>query len=87
MKYQYDCVNPKSIEELEHIVDNSRQISRSTFIKNVGLENYRTLENRLGYSSGMKLKDDYYVGYSKSKTPTKKTVYYCTHSAIEHIFY
>lgn len=87
MHFQYDCVRPKKLSELEFIIDNSKDITRQTFIKNVGAENYKELEESLGYSKEFKLKNDCYVGYYKSKTPKGDKAYYCKHSAIEYIFY
>lgn len=87
MEYRYSCVAPSSRKELDFIIENSRDITRATFVKNVGTESYKELEIDLGYSKDFKLKNDQYVSYHKSKTPKGRTVYYCTHSSIEYIYY
>ena len=83
-RYQYNCINPKSLYELECIIENSRTISWSTFIRNVEKEDIKELE-RLG--NWLPLKTECYASFHKSITPDGKIVYYFKHSAIEYIFY
>lgn len=82
-KYQYNCVNPKSEEELECIIANSRVIPWQVFIKNVDNEEIKEIEENLG----VPLKDEHCASFYKSVTPLGKVVYYFTHSAIDYIFY
>lgn len=87
MNYQYDCVNPRSLRELEFIIDNSEDIVYSTFVRNVNKDDLKILKERLGYSRSFPLKNDWHVSYHKSKLPNGNSVYYMCHSYIEYIFY
>ena len=77
------------MEMLLYIVDNNIRISRRTFLKNVGIDNVKELEDRLGYWShhrkGMTMAQDYHVSYHRAKYEGE-TVYYVRHSAIEYVF-
>jgi hypothetical protein len=87
MRYQYCCVEPKSLNELTHIIDNEREITYQTLKKYVGKEELDLLESSLGYDKYLKLKDDYAVSFHKSKKENGQPVYYVRHSAIEYVFY
>ena len=63
MNLQYDCVNPKSIEELEYILENNDEIEVSEFIELVGYDNFNNLAELLGYSEDFKIENDEYVFY------------------------
>lgn len=71
------------------MVDQSRDVSRSTFLKHVDQADLHELEACLGYSrssrQGMTMADDYHVSYRRSKLHGD-TVYYLKHSAIEYVF-
>ena len=94
MKYMNSCVSwPQhdvSAEGgLSDMVDLSRDVSRSTFLKHVDQTDLHELEACLGYSrsprQGMTMADDYHVSYHRSKLHGD-TVYYLKHSAIEYVF-
>jgi hypothetical protein len=88
MVYQYCCVSPKSLEELEYIIDHSREITYKTFRSKIDSEEFNSIQSNLGYDKApFNLKDDYAVSFYKSKLPSGKLVYYFCHSCIEHIFY
>ena len=88
MNYQYCCVSPKSLRELEFIIDNAREITYETFIKHVNKEDLADLKQDLGYGRhGLTLKNDWAVSYHKSKLPNSKPVYFLCHSCIEYVFY
>jgi hypothetical protein len=89
MRYRYSCVSPRSINELDYIVDNSRTITHDTFRKNVGKDNYWEIASALGYdgAGGLSLSSDWSVSFHKSRLPDGRPVYYVAHSAIEYIFY
>ena len=82
-RYRYNCVNPKSIAELECIIANSRVIPWKVFIGNVKNKDVKELEKNFG----LPLKDEQYARFYRSITPDGKIVYYFEHSAIEYIFY
>lgn len=93
MKYRYCCVNAPDLEELNYIVDNSKYITVNTFKKAIGSENYNELKESLGYTKQLKkdcnltLENDWSVTFHKSKLEDNTPVYFCCHSAIEHIYY
>lgn len=90
MEYLSDCVGwpRRHVRELCDMVDRARDISVSTFRRRIGAENYRDLEDGLGYGprcGGLRLKTDYHVSFCRSSlygTP----VYFCKHSGIEHVY-
>jgi hypothetical protein len=88
-KYQYNCVSPKSLKELNHIIDNLTNITYETFRKHVNKDDFKMLKESLGYVPGSlpTWKQDWSITYHKSKTPKGKTVYIFCHSGIEYIFY
>lgn len=92
-EYQYCCVNAPDIDELNYIIDNSREITYETFRKNVETESFNEIKEGLGYTRevqrgcNLTLKNDWAVSFHKSKTEDNKQVYYICHSAIEYIFY
>lgn len=89
-KFQYNCVNPRSLSELEYIVDNYKNITYSTFIKNVDKEQLQDLKVDLGYTPGSlpTLKTDWAVRFGKVFLPKKQIwAYILIHSGIEYVFY
>jgi hypothetical protein len=64
------------------MVDNSREITSQTFFKHV---DRKEVEDLLGYDRHLRISQDYYVQYFKSKY-AGKPCYYVVHSAIEYIF-
>lgn len=94
MDYRYttNCVNcdRNFMDDLHHIIDNSKQITRKTFRTHVNLEELGWLEEDLGYvhdsRNGLTMKDDWHVTYHKSKMINGNIVYYLQQSGIEHIF-
>ncbi len=91
LKYQYCCVSPKSLEELQFIIDNNREVSYSTFVKKVDKAELQQLKSNFGYANnsrhGLTLKKDWHVSYHKSKLPDNSVCYYLRHSGIEYVFY
>lgn len=94
LKYMNSCVNwPQhdvSAEGgLSDMVDQSRDVSRSTFLKYVDQTDLHELEAALGYTrspkQGLTMADDYHVSYHRSKLHDE-TVYFLKHSAIEYVF-
>lgn len=87
MRFQYDCVNPNSLEELEFIIDNGEEITLQEFKDNVNSEDFGYLLESLGYSEDFPIDEDCHVQYNRSIKEDGKTVYYMVHSAIEYVFY
>lgn len=91
--YRFNCVGCGDVEMLTHIIDNSREISYATFMRNVDKESFKELkENYFEFyekssKTGLTFKNDWHITYFKSKTPKGKVVYFFSHSAIEYIFY
>lgn len=92
LKYYSCCVDYPDVDELNHIVDNSREISYRTFRSHVDSENFNTIKEKLGYTNQLRkncnltLQNDYAVSFHKSRTPEGKPVYFLRHSAIEYVF-
>lgn len=88
MRFRYSCVSPRSLRELDFIIDNSREVTYQTVRKHIGSENMKELSSSLGYDDcDLTLEDDYAVSFHKSKLPDGSSVYYVRHSAIEYIYY
>jgi len=88
LNYRYNCTSPKSLSELEYIIEHERQITYKTFRSKIDTEDFNYIKSMLGYdNSPIKLKDDWAVSYHKSKLPNGEPVYYLQHSMIEYIFY
>ena len=85
-EYRFNCVGCPNVNALIDMIDISREITRETFIKNVGIANYKMIEQDLGYDKYLSMKNDYHVRYCKSKYKSKQA-YYIIHSAIEYVFY
>jgi len=88
MIFVTDCIHSDGWS-IRGMIDESRDISRRTFLQHVDRENLREVELRLGYSDhpshGLTMAGDYHVSYSKSVYRGRPCVYF-TWSAIEHIF-
>jgi len=95
-KYQFftNCVNwPASDVHTDggliYLIDDAKDITRSTFLKHVDRDQMRALEMDLGYSvsrnGGLTMSRDYHVSYHRSKLHGQ-TVYLFKHSAIEYVF-
>jgi hypothetical protein len=82
-RYQYNCVITTDREELDYILEHSKDITYKTFKKNVEKEFIKEFEDNVGIS----LAHEYAASFYKSKTLKGKIVYYFTHSSIEYIFY
>jgi hypothetical protein len=83
LDFQYNCVGCDDVEELEYIIDHSRDISYKTWALNVGSENSREWTN----AWGIPLYKDWAVSFFKSRLPDGRPVYGFIHSAIEYVFY
>ena len=89
-RYQYNCVTPASLEELEYIIEEMEYISYEDFVTNLQSPDLADLKESLGYVKGSlpTLKTDWAVRFAKCYLPEKqKTAYVLIHSAIEHVFY
>jgi hypothetical protein len=89
MKFRYDCVNPKNLDELNYITDNMTNITYRTFRKYVDNKDFKKLKEQLGYKkdSEIKFTNDWSITYHKSTNLKGDKVYLFCHSGIEYIFY
>ena len=89
LSFQFTCVGAtgRNLENLFHIIENNREITRKTFLKYVDREEMKDIENQLGYGSWLRMSQDWHVSYHKSKTLEGLPVYYFRHSAIEYVFH
>ncbi len=92
--FRYSCVKPRSLKELEFIIDNSKEIKYKDFLRNVDNGEFEDLVVSMGYKnlsgSGdgwLHIKDDWAVSFHESKLPNGKKAFYMCHSAIEYVFY
>jgi hypothetical protein len=71
------------------MIAEASDITRATFLRNVGLENVAPIAEGLGYvanaKQGLTMAGDYHVSYHRSKLHGKR-VYFFKHSAIEYVF-
>ena len=84
------CVDwPLPVPRLTELVDDSREISRRTFLKYVNSEEMRQIESDLGYerhpSRGLTMANDYAVTYHRSKLGNCPSVFFVW-SATEYVF-
>ncbi len=84
--YRYNCVYAPDIDELNHIVDNAKPISRRTFTKRVDEAERKMVEEMLGYSRSFTINKDWHVSYFRSRTLRGVPVYVLCHSCIEYVF-
>ena len=92
MRYLTNCVEV-GMSELEHLQamqDEGREVTLATGRRHCDPADFRAFERRMGYDTGgerggLRLKDDWHVGYFKS-TWKGRPCYYIVHSAIEHIW-
>lgn len=78
------CVGLRCVD-LNAYDDSSRDIGYATFLKHVGREIVRELEEGFGYVRPLTLKSDWCIRYSRGKWKGKPAV--CMmHSAIHHIW-
>ncbi len=88
MRYLTNCTNAKG-DDVTEMVEQSKQITRRTFLKHVDPDDLRTVAKTLGYSAhhsqGLHMSADSHVTYHASWYRTYRC-YYFTWSAIEFIF-
>lgn len=86
LKFYSDCVGYPVLSDLEHIIDNEKEITYKTFVANVNKEDRLMLERRLGYGKDFPITKDWHVRFFRSKDEDNNTVYFMRHSAIEYVF-
>jgi len=71
------------------MIDNSTDITRTTFLKHIEKIDMKLMEEQLGYCqdsrNGLTMAADRAVSYHRSKLHGKR-VYFLNHSAIEYVF-
>ncbi len=91
LPYKDNCVNTggAAVEWLIQMIDDAREITRTTFLKHVDRDDLRRVEEDCGYSAhpkqGLTMAGDYHVSYHKSKW-NGRLAYYFRWSAIEYYF-
>ena len=94
LRFFTNCVNwpPADVRApggLRDMIDNEREITRTTFLRHVDRADLRDLETMLGYSTvrdgGLTMRRDWAVGYRRSKLHGQRC-YYFVQSAIEYVF-
>lgn len=95
LRYYGSCVGWKRSDVhaeggLSDMIHNARDITRRTFLKYADADDLLAIEEALGYEThwkkGLTMAGDFHVSYHRSKLHGK-TVYFFTHSAIEHVFH
>lgn len=78
--YQGNCIeNPfHTIDKIREVVYNAEEISKSTFLKNVGMTTWGTLDT---LKFGMKVFPNDFTYYKY------KNIYFFRHSGIEYFFW
>lgn len=60
-------------------------ITLDTFRRNIGKENWRMIQKKLGYDRNFPIKNDWHVGYFKA-VYKNKLAYVLVWSGFEHVF-
>ena len=90
--YRFSCANAPDLSVLRFIIEHARPIKRRAFTRNVDSLSRQNVECDLGYSTpafpkdGLRMSDDYHVGYHRSRLPDGRPVYYLVWSAFEFVF-
>ena len=88
-RYEVDCIHVQNAESIGKMVDQGKQVTYQTFIKNVSVneiaEMFPYYEWGPGAKAGLRIKDDFAVSYYKSSYEGAPC-YYMEHSAIEYVF-
>lgn len=82
--YVTNCVQAAG-HDIQAMVDDSRDITRRTFLRYVDKASLAELERDLGYGSWLHMASDWHVSYSRSRYRGRPCVYF-TQSAIEYVF-
>ena len=81
-----NCVEWRSGEDIQQMIDRAIQITRRTFLQHVQMDD---IAQQLGYSrhhkQGLTMSKDYHVSYHQGRF-VGAPAYYFRWSAIEHIF-
>ena len=86
-RYQYGCVAPRDMEELEYIIDHMENITLDEFSAMVDDGDFNALQLLLGYSEALTIDKDWHVKFAKSSLPNGRAAYVLVHSSIEYVFY
>jgi len=80
--YRGDCIgNPfRNVNQLSKIIDNSNEISKQTFLKNVELNEFMLYDYPIKQQMKKFPNDFTYYSY-------KGKIYFFTHSMVEHFFW
>ena len=68
-------------EIIHHLRDHSERISYRTFLRAVGVEGKRTVEETIG----QRIKEHFFYAFYRGRLPSEELVYYICWSGIEHI--
>jgi hypothetical protein len=82
--YIGDCTQLSGMK-IQNMNDNRVDITRKTFLQYVPHSILKEYEKSLGYDNSLKMCNDWYISYHKSKYNGKKCVFF-KHSAIEYVF-
>lgn len=91
--FQFSCVTAPDLGVLRFIIEHARPIKRQAFTRNVDSLSRQEVERDLGYATpafprdGLRMADDWHVGYHRSRLPDRRPVYYLVWSAFEYVFY
>jgi len=93
-KYLGDCVgwDPKDVDAeggLVDMIEEATKIRRYTFLRHVGIDLLKYLEQKLGYvehyTQGLIMAKDQHVTYHSSRLHGKK-VYFVRQSGVEYVY-
>jgi len=83
--FETTCVGAgmQGAEAITEMVDNAREVTWGTIKKHISANELKILTS--GYTTGLRLQDDYTVSFWKSKY-RGRPCYFIVHSAIEYVF-
>lgn len=82
--YVHSCPD-STYEDIQALILSERDVSLATFRKAVGLSQWRTLVEGLGYDRHLPISKDWHVRYYRG-VYRGVPCYFLRHSRIEHIF-
>jgi len=82
-----DSGNQKEMDLLECIYEHDVSITPFEFRKGIGPKSWFYLSKSLGYTTGLRLDDDWAVQFMKSELPSGRKCWHLDWSAIDYIIY
>lgn len=83
-RYVHNCTS-STYEDIRKMLESAVEVSRNAFARAVGPDEWKSIQQRLGYGRDFPISRDWHVSYDKG-TYRGVPAYWLTHSHIEYIF-